>query len=148
MVINMSGQTGYFLEDLSIGMSASMEKQLGEAEITQFAAITGDVNPVHMDEEYASGTMFKTRIAHGMLTASLISGILGVKLPGPGCIYLSQDVRFRAPVHIDDIVVTTATVTRINEARKQVTLACKCKVADTVVLTGNALVMVPSRIKG
>ena len=86
---------GYYFEDLSVGMSASYAKTITETDIVLFAGISGDVNPVHLNQEFASDTMFEGRIAHGMLTASFISTVLGTKLPGPGCIYLRQDLRFR-----------------------------------------------------
>ena len=136
---------GYMIEDLSVGMEASHEKTLAEADITQFAELTGDRNPVHLDDGYAAKTPFKARIAHGMLTASLISTVLGMKLPGPGAIYLSQTVRFRAPVRMGDHVIATARVTELDSARKRATLACTCTVEGKTVLDGEAVVMVPSR---
>ena len=141
----MSANKSHFFEDLEIGMSASLQKQIGEAEVQTFADLTGDTNPVHLDEEFAKGTMFKTRIAHGMLSASLISTLLGTQLPGTGVIYLAQDLRFRAPVKLGDVVVATVTVTELNERRKRATLACKCMVGETIVIDGSATVMVPSR---
>lgn len=136
---------GYFLEDLSPGMSAQNEQTITQDHIQAFADVSGDSNPVHLDEDYASGTMFKTRIAHGMLTASFISALLAMKLPGPGTIYLSQSLSFKAPVKPGDTVLTRATVADINAKRRRVTLRCECLVADKVVLDGEAEVMVPSR---
>lgn len=136
---------GYMIEDLSVGMEASHEKTLAEADVTLFADLTGDRNPVHLDDGYAAKTPFKVRIAHGMLTASLISTVLGMKLPGPGAIYLSQTVRFRAPVRVGDHVIATARVTELDGARKRATLACTCTVEGKTVLDGEAVVMVPSR---
>jgi len=144
----MGQNNAYCIEDLEVGMSASFEKVLGDAEVRQYAELTGDNNPVHLDDDFASGTMFKTRIAHGMLTASLISNILGTKLPGTGSIYMSQSVRFRAPVFIGDKVKVTATVTELNEKRRTVTLACECHVGDKLVLDGEAKAMVPSKAQG
>jgi 3-hydroxybutyryl-CoA dehydratase len=141
----MGHNPGYFIEDLKVGMSASYEKVIGEDEVIAFAELTGDNNPIHLDEEFAKGTMFKTRIAHGMLSASLLSTILGTKLPGTGVIYLSQSIRFRAPVKLGDLVVATATVTKIDQKRRRATMACECKVGDVVVLDGEAVGLVPSR---
>jgi len=144
----MEQNNAYCIEDLKVGMSASFEKVLGDAEVRQYAELTGDNNPVHLDEEFAKGTMFKTRIAHGMLTASLISNILGTKLPGTGAIYISQSVRFRAPVFIGDNVKVTATITELHEERRIITLSCECHVGDKLVLVGEAKAMVPSRAQG
>lgn len=141
----MNQNNGYCIEDIEVGMSASFEKVLGDAEIKQFAELTGDNNPVHLDDEFARGTMFKARIAHGMLTASLISNILGTKLPGTGAIYMSQSVRFRAPVFVGDNVTVTVTVTEMNEKHRTVTMKCECHVGDKLVLDGQAKAMVPSR---
>lgn len=138
----------YCIEDITVGMSESMEKKLGDAEVRHFAALTGDNNPVHLDDAYAKGTMFKARIAHGMLTASLISNILGTRLPGTGAIYLSQSVRFLAPVFIDDVVKVEATVIDLNEKRRILTIACTCHVGDKLVVDGEAKVMAPSRKDG
>ncbi len=138
---------GYFLEDLSIGMEAAYEREITEDLIEKFAEVSGDVNPVHMDEEFAKGTRFKGRIAHGLLTASFVSTVLGTKLPGPGSIYLHQDLVFRAPVRIDDVVTASVKIEKINWHRKVVTLSCKCVVNNRVVMGGQAVMMVPSREK-
>ena len=100
----MEEKYGYYLEDLELGMTAIYAKTVTEADVVLFAGISGDINPVHLDNEFAKGTMFKGRIAHGMLTASFISTVLGTNLPGPGCIYVSQNLKFRAPVRIGDTV--------------------------------------------
>ena len=105
---------GYYFEDLSVGMSASYAKTITETDIVLFAGISGDVNPVHLNQEFASDTMFEGRIAHGMLTASFISTVLGTKLPGPGCIYLRQDLRFLAPVRPGDTVHAQITITELS----------------------------------
>src|SRR5690606_33183095 len=105
---------GYYLEDLEPGLSASFAKTISEADIYAFAGVTGDNNPVHINAEFAATTVFKERIAHGMLSAGLISTVLGTKLPGPGCIYVDQTLKFKAPVHIGDTVTATATVEEIN----------------------------------
>ncbi|MCW2246086.1 3-hydroxybutyryl-CoA dehydratase [Azospirillum fermentarium] len=136
---------GYFIEDLSVGMTAVFAKTVTEADIVLFAGISGDTNPVHLNEEYASTTMFKGRIAHGMLSAGFISALLGTKLPGPGCIYMSQNLKFKAPVRAGDTVVARGTVTDVNAAKRRVTIQTTCTVGDTVVLDGEALLMVPTR---
>lgn len=141
----MSSSAGLFIEDISIGQSADYRRTVAEADITAFAEVSGDSNPVHMDQAYAEATLFKGRIAHGMLSAAYISTVIGMKLPGPGAIYMSQSLKFRAPVRIGDEVVTICTVTEINLEKKRITLACVCQVGETKVVTGEALIMVPSR---
>jgi 3-hydroxybutyryl-CoA dehydratase len=136
---------GLYFEDLSVGQSASFGKTVTEADILMFAAVSGDTNPVHINAEVAAGTMFKERIAHGMLSAGLISAVLGTRLPGPGTIYLSQTLKFRAPVRIGDTVTATATVSALDAAKKRATLTTICTVAGKPVLEGEALVLVPSR---
>ncbi|MCS6933057.1 MAG: MaoC family dehydratase [Acetobacteraceae bacterium] len=136
---------GLYFEDLSVGQSASFGKTITEADILLFAAVSGDTNPVHINAEFAAGTMFKERIAHGMLSAGLISTVLGTRLPGPGTIYLSQTLKFRAPVRIGDTVTATATVSALDAAKKRATLATICTVNGKTVLEGEAVVLVPSR---
>ena len=136
---------GLCLEDLSVGQSAARDRTVTEADIIAFAAVTGDENPVHMDQAYAATTPFKGRIAHGMLSAGYISAVLGVDLPGPGAIYLSQSLRFRRPVRIGDTVEAKVTVAAIDPAKAQVTLATVCSVAGKVVVDGEAVVMVSRR---
>ena len=139
----MSDLHGYALEELSVGMSASYQKTVSDADITLFAGVSGDTNPIHLSDDYAGDTMFEGRIAHGMLSASYISTVIGTKLPGPGCVYMSQSLRFTAPVRPGDTVTATATITDINVAKKRVSLACVCSVAGKPVLTGDAVVMIP-----
>jgi 3-hydroxybutyryl-CoA dehydratase len=136
---------GHYVEDLSVGMSASFAKTVTEADIVLFAGISGDTNPVHINAEFAAGTMFKSRIAHGMLSAGFISAVLGTKLPGMGAIYMSQSLKFKAPVRIGDTVKATATVTEVIVAKKRVVLSTVCTVGETVVLEGEATLMVPSK---
>lgn len=138
---------GYFLEDLKPGMSASYGKTISEADIVLFAGVSGDTNPVHLDQTFAETTPFKTRIAHGMLSAGFISTVIGTKLPGPGAIYMSQTLRFKAPVKIGDTVTATCTITEVIAEKKRAVLQTVCKVGDTVVIEGEALIMVPSRGK-
>lgn len=136
---------GLHLEDLKVGMSATFSKTVSEADIVLFAGISGDSNPVHVDDDYARTTMFKGRIAHGMLTASFISAVLGTGLPGPGCIYLSQNLRFKAPVRIGETVRAVVEVTAIDQERARVTVSTRCFVGDKVVVDGEAVLMVPRR---
>ncbi|MBS4046944.1 MAG: MaoC family dehydratase [Ferrovibrio sp.] len=138
---------GHYLEDLQVGMTAEFSKTVTEADIVAFAEVSGDTNPVHMDEAFAAATPFKGRIAHGMLGASLISTVLGTKLPGPGCIYVSQDLRFKAPVRIGDTVVAKVTVSEIIPEKRRVTFACECRVGDTVVIDGAATMMVSRKAR-
>ncbi len=133
------------IEDLSVGMSESFSKTVTDADIVGFADIPGDTNPLHVDADFAAGTPFKARIAHGMLSASFISTVLGTRLPGPGSIYPSQSLRFRAPVMIGDHVIASATVTAVNHEKRRITLETVCKVDDRVVIDGEAMLQVASR---
>ena len=136
---------GLCLEDLSVGQSARRSRTVTEADLIAFAAVTGDENPAHMDEAYAATTPFKGRIAHGMLSAGYISAVLGVDLPGPGAIYLSQSLRFRRPVRIGDTVEATVSVAAIDLDKGRVTLETVCSVAGKTVVDGEAVVMVSRR---
>jgi 3-hydroxybutyryl-CoA dehydratase len=138
---------GYFFEDLAVGMEASYAKTITNEDVLAFADLSGDTNPVHLDDAYAAGTIFKERIAHGFLTASLFSTVLGTKLPGPGCIYLSQSLKFRAPVRIGDEVVATARVTGLDAEKGRAVLLTECAVNGKNVLDGEAVLMVPRREK-
>ena len=139
---------GYFFEDLAEGMSASFEKRITNDDIVRFAEVTGDTNPLHLDDDFARESIFGGRIAHGMLTASLFSAILGTRMPGPGCIYMSQSIRFRAPVRPGELAVATVTVKRIDGKKQRVEFDCSCAVGNTVVAEGEALAKVPSRSRG
>ena len=136
---------GYCLEDLSLGQSAERTHVVSEADIAAFAEVSGDFNPVHMDEAYAAATPFKGRIAHGMLSAAYISALIAGELPGEGTIYMSQSLRFRRPVRIGDAVTAKVTISAIDEAKARVTLTTECSVAGAVVLDGEALVMARKR---
>jgi 3-hydroxybutyryl-CoA dehydratase len=136
---------GYALEDIQVGMSASFAKTITDADILMFAGVSGDTNPVHLNEEFAGGTAFKGRIAHGMLTASLISTALGTKLPGAGCIYLSQTMRFLAPVRAGETVRAVVTVREIEHEKRRITMDTVCKVSGKDVLVGEAKLLVPAR---
>ena len=134
-----------FIEDMEVGQSASVSKTVTADDIEKFADVSMDNNPVHLDQAYAETTPFKTRIAHGMLSAAFVSAVLGTKLPGKGTIYMGQTLRFKAPVKIGDTVDTTCTIKEIVAEKKRVVLQSVCKVGDTVVLDGEATVMAPSR---
>ena len=133
----------YSIDDLQVGQSYTMGKTVTDADIVMFAGVSTDTNAVHLNEEFAKTLPFGGRIAHGMLSASFISAVLGAHLPGPGTIYLSQTLKFTAPVRINDTVNTTVTVKEIIKERKRVILETVCKVGDTVVITGEATIMKP-----
>jgi len=141
----MPDRHGYQFEELSPGMSEVFSKTITEADLIMFAGVSGDTNPIHLDEEFASGTMFESRIAHGMLTASLVSTVLGTKLPGPGCVYVSQSIKFLAPVRIGDTVVARASVGELQTERRRVFMTTICTVGEKKVLDGEAVLMVPIR---
>lgn len=133
------------IEDIEIGMRRSLHKLVTDRDIALFAEVSTDCNPVHLDESYAQDTIFEGRIAHGMLTAALISAVIGEQLPGHGSVYLGQTLKFTAPVRPGDQVLAEVKVTQIDHARRRVTLECRCAVGDTTVLKGEALVLAPSR---
>ena len=137
-----------FLEDLSVGQSAEIARTVTDADVREFAHVSGDQNPVHVDEDYAAKTRFKGRVAHGMLTGALISAVLGTRLPGPGGIYISQSLKFRRPIRIGEEVMTRATVTAIDPRRALVTLATVCEVDGKRVADGEAVVLAPRRDGG
>ena len=136
---------GMVFEDLRIGQSARLAKTITEADILLFAAVSLDSNPVHLDADAAAASPFGQRVAHGMLSAGLISAVLGTRLPGAGTVYMSQTLRFRAPVRIGDTVRATVEVTALNAEKKRATLKTLCLVGEEVVIEGEALVQVPSR---
>lgn len=133
------------IEDLEIGMSRSLTKQITDHDIALFAEVSTDRNPVHLDESYAQDTIFAGRIAHGMLTAGLISAVIGEQLPGHGTVYLGQNLKFLAPVRPGDIVKVVVTVLSIDHAKRRVALETLAMVGQTTVLKGDALVLAPSR---
>lgn len=143
--MTVMAKNGYYFEDLEIGMEASYARTVAEQDIHSFAEVTGDKNPIHLDRAYASKTMFKDIIAHGMLTAGYISAVLGTELPGPGAIYVSQSLNFRAPVRIGDRVVAHVRVRELIPAKRRVILECKCSIGEKSVLEGEAVLMVPAR---
>ncbi len=136
---------GYFFEDLKTGMEATYVRRITDEDIRAFAAVSGDNNPIHLDEAYAAETLFKGRIAHGILAASFISKVIGTQLPGPGSVYMSQSLNFRAPVRIGDEVTATVAVAELIPEKKRAILTTHCSVNGKAVLEGEALVKVPSR---
>ena len=133
------------IEDIEMGMTRHLRKQVTDRDIEMFAEVSTDRNPVHLDEDYAQETIFEGRIAHGMLTAGLISAVIGEQLPGHGTVYLGQSLKFLAPVRPGDTVRAEVTVTGIDHAKRRVTLDCRCEVDGKLVLAGEAKVLAPSR---
>ena len=135
----------YNFEDLKVGQTASAARTVSEADILAFAGGSGDSNPVHVDQEFAASTPFKGRIAHGILSAAYISTVIGTKLPGPGTIYLSQSLKFKAPVRVGDTVLARVTVSALEPEKRRATLSTVCTVGDTEVTVGEATVLLPKR---
>ena len=136
---------GYSMEQLEVGMTDVYSKTVTESDINLFCAISGDTNPLHLDHEYAATTMFGGPIAHGILAASMISTVIGTKLPGPGCVYISQNCRFTAPVRAGDTMRARVTITEINRERRRIKLDTVCTVGRKVVIDGAAEVLLPER---
>ena len=137
----MNGKT---ISQLKVGDSAEFSKTISEADVYLYAGVSGDLNPAHINEAYAQNTFFKTRIAHGMLSAGFISAVLGMQLPGPGTIYMRQELSFRAPVRIGDTITARAEVFEINVEKNRVRLKTTCiNQEGTLVLDGEALVSPP-----
>jgi 3-hydroxybutyryl-CoA dehydratase len=134
-----------YFEDLSVGMTETLEKTIDSSDVVGFAEVTGDRNPIHLSEHFAAKTPFGTRIAHGLYTASLISAVLGTRLPGPGAVYISQTLNFRAPVKIGDTVDVSVEVAELIAEKSRARLSCRCLVDGEVVLDGEAWVKVPSK---
>lgn len=135
---------GYRYDELSLGMSAVYSRTITDTDLRNFSGVSGDTNPMHLNEEYARNTVFKGCIVHGMLTASLLSTVIGTQLPGPGCIYVSQTLQFKAPVHVGETVYAKATITALNAAKRRATLQTQCWVKDRLVLDGEAVVQLPA----
>ncbi|SEK29366.1 3-hydroxybutyryl-CoA dehydratase [Roseivivax marinus] len=133
------------IEDIEIGMSRSLRKEITDADIEMFAEVSTDRNPVHLDEDYARDTIFEGRIAHGMLTAGLVSAVIGEQLPGHGTVYMGQTLKFLGPVRPGDVVTAEVRVVDIDVAKRRVTLDCHCEVDGKKVLVGEAKVLAPSR---
>jgi 3-hydroxybutyryl-CoA dehydratase len=137
-----------YFEDLSVGLTEVLRKTIDSSDVVGFAEVTGDRNPIHLSEHFAAKTPFGTRIAHGLYTASLISAVLGTRLPGPGAVYISQTLNFRAPVKIGDTVEVQVAVAELLPERSRARLTCTCSVDGECVLDGEAWVKVPSRESG
>ena len=133
------------IEDIEIGMSRSLRKIITDRDIEMFAEVSTDHNPVHLDDDYANDTIFEGRIAHGMLTAGLISAVIGEQLPGHGTVYLGQTLKFMAPVRPGDLVEAIVTVTDMDIAKRRVTMDTHCEIDGKKVLKGEAVVLAPSR---
>ena len=133
------------IEDIEIGMSRSLRKIISDRDIELFAEVSTDHNPVHLDDDYAQDTIFEGRIAHGMLTAGLISAVIGEQLPGHGTVYLGQTLKFLAPVRPGDLVEAIVTVTDMDIAKRRVTMDTHCEIDGKKVLKGEAVVLAPSR---
>ena len=143
MLDNMTRGT-IVIEELEIGMSRDLHKVVTDRDIEMFAEVSTDHNPVHLDDDYARDTIFEGRIAHGMLTAGLISAVIGEQLPGHGTVYLGQSLKFLAPVRPGDMVRAVVTVTEIDYSRRRVTLDTRCEIDGKPVLKGEATVLAPS----
>ena len=137
--------TSYFFEDISLGMRETHLKTVMNEDVIGFATLSGDHNPIHLSDHFARKTRFGGRIAHGLYTASLISAVLGMRLPGPGAVYLSQTLNFRGPVRIGDVVAISVEVVGMEPEGRRVRLSCECAVDGKTVLDGEALVSVPAR---
>ena len=136
---------GFFIEDLRLNQTEEFEKKITEKDINEFAKLSGDDNPVHTNSEFAKKTIFKQKVAHGFLSASLISMLIATKLPGPGSIYLSQNLKFLAPVFIDDLVRVKVTVEEIDQEKKKVKLQTECFKNEKKIISGEAVVLVNSK---
>lgn len=141
--MNNTAYKVHAFEDLAIGQSESLMRAVVERDVSLFAELSGDANPIHLSDEFAAGTKFGQRIAHGMWTASLVSALLGTRLPGPGAVYLSQTLTFLAPVKIGDVVCARVEVVELIEERRRARLFCECLVDGKPVLEGDAWVALP-----
>ena len=142
---NLHGLHGYFFEDLKVGMEETFSRTITDTDMRNFSGVSGDTNPMHLNEEFAKSTSFGQTIVFGMLTASLLSAVIGSKLPGPGCIYMSQSLKFMAPVHVGDTVYAVCKIKELFPEKHRALLDTKCYVGDTVVIDGEALIKVPSK---
>ncbi len=131
------------IEKIKVDMEVSYSQTITDADIKAFAGISGDRNPVHMDEDYAQNSRYKRRIAHGMMSASYFSALFGTKIPGEGCVYVAQSLQFKRPVYIGDTVIATATVTKVDLDKRRVFFRTTCKVKNKVVIDGEAELYVP-----
>ncbi len=136
---------GFFIEDLEVGQEAILSKTITEADIANFSGVTGDNNPVHISDDFASKTIFGKRVVHGFFTASLISTLIATKLPGPGSIYISQNLKFLAPAYIGDNILTKVIIQKIDKQKKRVSLLTESFISDKKILTGEADILVDSK---
>jgi 3-hydroxybutyryl-CoA dehydratase len=141
--MDMKELNGYPLEELTVGMTAVFSRTITDTDLRNFSGVSGDTNPMHLNEEYAKTTAFKECVVHGMLTASLLSTVIGTKLPGPGCVYVSQTLHFKVPVHVSETVYAKVTVTELLPEKRRAKLLTQCFVNDKVVLDGEAIVQLP-----
>jgi 3-hydroxybutyryl-CoA dehydratase len=141
---SQDGLTSYCFEDLEVGLRGEYRRVITQADVELFAEVSGDNNPLHLDEAFAGRTIFDGRIVHGMYTAAMISAVIGTRMPGPGCIYMSQNLRFLVPVRAGDEVVASVTVAELFGAKRRARMDTRCVVGDKVVLKGDALILVPS----
>ena len=145
---NSADLHGFYFEDLTVGMTAMYGKTLTDADVLMFTGVSGDTNPLHQNREFAEQTQFGEPIVHGMLTASLISTLIGTRLPGPGCIYMDQSLKFTVPVRVGDTVTAKVVIAELDSKRPLAVLDTICLVGDQVVLKGQARVKVPERTNG
>ena len=131
------------LEEIEIGMEVSYSQTITDTDVKAFSGISGDKNPLHMDDEYAKNSRYKKRIAHGMLSASFFSALFGTKIPGEGCVYVAQSLQFKRPVYLGDTVVATVTVTKVDLDKRRVFFRTTCKVKNKIVIDGEAELYVP-----
>ncbi len=134
---------GYKIEQIELGMNATYSQTITDADIKTFAGFSGDNNPVHMNDEYAENSRFKKRIAHGLMSASFFSALFGSRIPGPGCVYVSQTLNFKRPVYIYDTVYATVTVTSVDLQKNRVFFDTICKVKNKIVIDGKAEIYIP-----
>jgi 3-hydroxybutyryl-CoA dehydratase len=134
----MPAAHGYYLEDLKVGMSAEMTRVITEHDVNAFADLTSDFNPVHVDEEFAKETIFKTRVVHGAFVASLLSAVMGMKLPGPGAIFRTLNLNYRGPVRLGEEILAHVEIAEIVPEKQLVTIDCWCKVDGKKVVRGDA----------
>lgn len=134
---------GVPFENIELGMSVSYSQTITDGDVKNFAGLSGDHNPVHVDEEFAANSRFKKRIAHGLISGSFFSALFGTRLPGPGCVYVAQSFNFKRAVYLGDTVTATAIVTSIDEKRRRVFFDTNCKVRKKIVITGTAELYVP-----
>lgn len=134
----------FLLEEIKIGMEVSYSQTITDADIKTFAGLSGDHNPIHVNDEYAQNSRYKKRIAHGLMSASFFSALFGTRLPGPGCVYVSQSLQFKRPVYLDDTVIATIIVKSVNLEKRRVFFQTVCKVKNKIVIDGEAELYVPN----